>query len=652
MKFYPYAALLPLAFFVTPLCAQDQTAEDESYESEPLQTSQPNEDQITVTATGIRRTVANAPQAITIFDLDAIERTQTTDVISLLERSAGVTIARNGPRGGFATVRVRGAEAEQLVVLNDGVRVSDPAAPAGGYDFSNLGLGGVGKVELLRGANSLIWGSDAIGGVLSVETRKGNYGLWMNAEYGSFDSKSVNAAYLNDFGPANISISGGWNKSDGFSAFAGGTEADGYEQAFAQGRIVVKASTDLKLILSGRYADSRAEQDGFPFPLYAFADTLEYQDTVQYSGYAGAEFDAGWARVQGGYAISNTARDSYDPAFGSAPSFSADGRLERITLKGEADITSEVKINAGLDSEDSRYVTAPFGSSGKTGLDSAHALLTYESGRLLVSGGARVDDHQQFGTNWTVGANASYWLGQDLMLRASFGEGFKAPSLFQLLSDFGNATLQPETSRSYDVGIVYSNNIPQGDIRASLTLFRRDSRNLIDFISCFGVTAAICTNRPFGTYDNIGRTKAQGVEIEAAANIDNLSLQAAYSYIDNENRSIGTANFGNALARRPKHALSLSADWFSKGPDQGVIGYAEGLNLGVDVRMVGDNFDNAANTRRLDGYVLVTARAAYPITDRFELYGRIENAFDTEYQTVATYGTAGRTGTIGVRARF
>lgn len=651
MKFYSYAALLPLAFFVTPLAAQDQSAEGEANGSDPLPISQPGEIEITVTATGIRKAVANAPQAITIFDLDAIERSQAPDVISLLERSAGVTVARNGPRGGFATVRVRGAEAEQLVVLHDGVRVSDAAAPAGGYDFSNLGLGGIGKVELLRGANSLIWGSDAIGGVLSVETRKGNYGLWINAEYGSFDSRSVNGAWLKDIGPARVTFSGGWNKSDGFSAFDGGTEADGYEQAFVQGRAVIKASSQLNLIVSGRYADSRAEQDGFPFPLYTFADTLEYQDTVQYSGYAGAEYDAGWARIQGGYAISNTARDSYDPAFGSAPSFSADGQLERLTLKGEADITNELKINAGLDSEDSRYVTAPFGSSGKTGLDSAHALLTYATDGFLLSVGGRVDDQQQFGTHWTVGANASYSIDK-FMLRASFGEGFKAPSLFQLLSDYGNTTLQPETSRSYDVGIVFSENLSQGDIRAVVTFFRRDSRNLIDFISCFGSTAAICTNRPSGTYDNIGRTKAQGIEIEAGVNIENLSMQAVYSYIDNENRSIGSANFGNALARRPKHALTLSADWFTAGPDHGIVGFAKGLNLGVDVRLVGDSFDNAANSRWLDGYGLVTARAAYPITDRFELYGRIENAFDTEYQTVSTYGTAGRTGTIGVRARF
>jgi vitamin B12 transporter len=98
--------------------------------------------------------------------------------------------------------------------------------------------------------------------------------------------------------------------------------------------------------------------------------------------------------------------------------------------------------------------------------------------------------------------------------------------------------------------------------------------------------------------------------------------------------------------------LTMSADWFSKGPDHGVIGFAEGLNLGVDIRLVGDSFDNAANSGRLDGFVLVTARGAYPITNRFELYGRIENAFDASYQTVSAYGTAGRTGTIGVRARF
>jgi vitamin B12 transporter len=651
MKIYPYAALLSFHAIATPLAAQDQATESEAYESDPLLIPQPGEVKITVTATGMRRLVVNAPQAITIFDLDTIERSQTTDVISLLERSAGVTVARNGPRGGFATVRVRGAEAEQLVVLHDGVRVSDPAAPAGGYDFSNLGLGGIGKVELLRGANSLIWGSDAVGGVLSVETHKGSYGLWLNAEYGSYDSRSVNAAFLENIGPANISISGGWNKSDGFSSFDGGGEADGYEQAFAQGRAVVKASDRLKLVLSGRYADSRAEQDGFPFPLFAFADTLEYQDTLQYSGYAGAEYDAGGARLQGGYAISKTKRDSFDPAFGSAPSFSSEGRLERLTLKGEFDIADAVKLNAGLDSEDSFYETAPFGSSGRTGLDSVHALITFETEGLLLSGGARVDDHQQFGTVWTIGANASYAI-DEFLLRASYGEGFKAPSLFQLLSDFGNAALKPETSRSYDVGIVYSDVLRAGDVRAALTLFRRDSRNLIDFISCFGVTALICTNRPFGTYDNIGRTKAQGLELEAAVDVEQFSLQAAYSYIDSKNRSIGAANFGNALARRPKHALTLSSDWYLGERDTGIVGFAKGLNLGADVRLVGDSFDNAANSTRLDGYVLVTARATFPISERIEVYGRMENLFDVNYQTVSTYGTAGRTGTIGVRARF
>lgn len=650
MKYYPYAALLPLAFFATPLAAQNDAAE-EDYQSEPLLTRQPAEDEITVTATGVRRPVANTAQAITIFDLEAIDRSQAADVVSLLERSAGVTMARNGPRGGFTTVRVRGAEAEQLVVLHDGVRISDPAAPGGGYDFSTLGLGGIGKVELLRGANSLIWGSDAIGGVLSVETRKGNYGLWVNAEYGSFDSRSANAAFLDDLGPINISISGGWNKSDGFSSFTGGTEADGFEQAYAQGRAVIKASDRFRLVFSGRYSDSRAEQDGFPFPLYAFADTLEYQDSAQYSGYAGAEYDAGWARLQGGYALSKTERDSYDPAFGTAPSFSADGKLERVTFKGEFDLGSALKLNAGLDSENSRYATAPFGSRGKTGLDSAYALLTYEADRLLLSGGARVDDHQQFGTNWTLGANASYSFN-NFMLRASYGEGFKAPTLFQLLSDYGNATLQPETSRSYDVGVVYRENIPNGDVRASFTLFRRDSRNLIDFISCFGVTRAICAGRPFGTYDNVGRTKAQGIEIEAAATIEQLSFQAAYSYIDNENRSVGSANFGNALARRPEHALTLSADWFLGERDTGLVGFAKGLTLGADIRLVGDSFDNASNSRRLDGFALVTVRAAHPITERIELYGRVENLFDAAYQTVSFYGTAGRNAHIGVRARF
>ena len=230
----------------------------------------------------------------------------------------------------------------------------------------------------------------------------------------------------------------------------------------------------------------------------------------------------------------------------------------------------------------------------------------------------------------------------DWRIKTSYGEGFKAPTLFQLLSNFGNPDLNPEKSRSYDIGIEHG--FRQSGLYAALTLFQRDTRNQIDFVSC-DATIPICADpaaRPFGTYNNTAKARARGFEAELGAQVsDRLRTSAAYSYIDTENRSAGSLNLGNVLARRPKHALTLSGDWSG-----------DLFNFGADLRMVGDSFDNAANIVRLDGYALVTVRASVPIGENAELYGRVENLFDAEYQTVATYATAGRAGTIGARLRF
>ena len=220
-------------------------------------------------------------------------------------------------------------------------------------------------------------------------------------------------------------------------------------------------------------------------------------------------------------------------------------------------------------------------------------------------------------------------------MRASYGEGFKAPTLFQLLSNYGNDKLRPEISRGFDAGI------EMGDRNAPLhfaaTLFRRDSDDLIDFVSC--ASLGVCATRPFGTYDNVKTARAEGFELEGDVRpTGTLTFRAAYTYVKATNRATG-----KDLARRPRHALSLSGDWTTP--------LAE-IALGADLRLVSDSFDDAGNFTRMDGFALVTLRASVPLGDKFEVYGRIENVGDVKYQTVATYGTAGRSAFVGVRAKF
>lgn len=596
-------------------------------------------DAITVVATGSETRLSEVGQPVTVITAAEIQSIQGPDITRVLERVPGLTITRNGGPGSFTGVRLRGSDAEQVLVLVDGVRLEDVSAPSGGFDFGTLTPGGVERIDVLRGSNSIVWGSAAIGGVIAVQSRDLN-GVEASAELGANDSylADASAGLSGDFGA--LTLNGGYSSSNGVSAAAVGTEPDGFRQWRIGGRGRVNLSPGLAIVAVARYADTRTDIDGFGPPTYSvFGDTPEYQDTRQASGRVGLRYTGSDLTLNTGFAISDTRRDYYDPTFGTAPSYGYKGRSERVDLTGRLNLPANFTLDFGGDSEWTRF-SSTFDAEAKANLTSGHALLGWSDGRANLAAGVRVDDHSRFGTAWTFGANGSFELTGDLRLRASYGEGFKAPTLYQLLSDYGNAALNPERSKSYDAGLEWG--AAYGKVHAAVTVFRRDSRNLITFVSCASLNA--CATRPFGLYDNVGLARAQGVEAELGARpTDTLHLQAAYTYLETENRTPGNVNRGKDLARRPAHALTLSSDWTTP---------LAGLTLGADLRLVGDSFDNASNTRRLDGYALTAVRASFPLTEKVELYGRVENLFDAKYQTVADYGTWGRAAYLGIRARY
>ena len=175
------------------------------------------EDLITVVATGSDLRLDQSGQPVSVVSRDEIEQVQGPDLTRVLERLPGVTFSRNGGLGGFTGVRVRGADAEQLLVLVDGVRVADVGSPGGGFDFGNLLGGEVERIDLLRGSNSVIWGSQAIGGVLAVTTRELD-GASASVEYGAHDTVSADAALGGRSGALSGTLSAGYIRSDGISA--------------------------------------------------------------------------------------------------------------------------------------------------------------------------------------------------------------------------------------------------------------------------------------------------------------------------------------------------------------------------------------------------------------------------------------------------
>jgi vitamin B12 transporter len=580
----------------------------------------PTDDTITVTSTGIQGLIAESGQSISVITADQIEAMQGSDPVRLLERLPGVATSRNGPLGSATTVFVRGANSQQLLVTIDGVRVDDQAAPSGGFDFGTLLNGGVGRIELLRGSNSLAWGSDAIGGVLAVTTDD-RPGLRAGVEYGANETLSTDAGWAVRGNSYSFALNGGYVQSDGISAFAGGTEADAFRQWRVNGKGAFDLTDSISLVAAGRYADSKIDFDGYPAPLYSFADTPEYQTTRQGSGRVGLEYVADGLELGAGIALSSTKRAYFDPTFDTAPNFETDGRGVHADLKGRAGLGGGFRVDFGADADWSRF-SSTFDLRQTARTLGAHALFGYHGDRLSLTAGGRVDDHDRFGSHTTLGANASFALTDNWRVRASWGQGFKAPSLSQLYGYGANPLLQPETSDAYDAGLEFDD----GTGHVAVSVFRRDSSNLIDFVSPTG-------------YFNIGRTRAQGIELEGAVTIeDSLTLAGAYTFLDATNRATG-----NQLARRPRHSLSVSLDW--RAP-------LAGIKLGADFRLVGERFDDGGNFVPLDSYGLVSLRASVPVGPNFELYGRIENVTDQQYETAAGYGNYGRSAYAGVRLKW
>ncbi|HWU03348.1 MAG TPA: TonB-dependent receptor, partial [Novosphingobium sp.] len=522
-------------------------------------------------------------------------------------------------------------------------RLEDVSAPSGGYDFGGLMMGGIGKVELLRGSNSVIWGSQAIGGVLALTSRELN-GFEGNLEYGS--NQTWNAEGTAGISRDNyaLTVDGGYVTTDGIPTMTGDTKGNNFGQAHVAARGRIKLAQDLNLVANARYANSKLNVDsyvGYDPVTYAsiYENHGEYQTSQQASGRIGLDYAGSVLQLRGGASLSDMRRSYTDPTLSGVPYSTYMGRNSMVDFSGHLNLPQHFGLDFGADSTWSRFRDT-YDAQAQTRLTHGHAMLGWHERGIDLAAGVRVDDHSTFGTHWTFGANGSVRVYRDVRLRASYGEGFKAPTLYQLLSDYGNRALAPETSKSYDVGLEKGDR--NGRMHAAVTWFHRDTSNLIDFVSCSSLNA--CATRPYGLYANVGKARAEGVEIEADARpVETLQLHAAYTYVQSQNRTAGSANYGKDLARRPRQMLTVSGDWTSP---------LHGLALGADARLVGESYDNAANSVRLGSYVLVGLRASLPICNGAELYGRIENLTDARYMVASGYNAMGRTATVGVRVKM
>jgi vitamin B12 transporter len=660
--FFPYAWVIAVCVPTACNIVIAQTSPGESV-------APPEDDlsEIVVVANRAPEPLSKIGNSVTVLTEAAIQASQLPVVSDLLAQTPGVSVARAGGVGQPTSVYIRGAESDQTVVLIDGVQLNDPSTTGGGFDFENLLTSDVSRIEILRGAQSTLYGSQAMGGVVNITTADptGPSGGGATAEGGSHNTGYVTANVGGKDDSLMWRLSGNWYGTSGIPAFDeryGGTRLCASQIGGGSGQVRYEITPDLEADVRGYYVQARTDFDGYDTPNFTFGNDNEYAKTDQLLGYAGLTLRSPdrtlTNRVAYQYTYTDTREfDPYGPAnegLASTETYHGVGVNQREEYQGTWEIRPGYQLVFGaqherstLDTDTPAYdYSGPMPIENYATIDSGYAQLQAEvvSG-LTLTAGERYDRHDVYGGH-TTGAVAAAWVLNDgqTILRSSFSQGFKAPSLYQLYSNYGNLALRPEAGESWDAGI--EQHLWDRRLMLSATYFQRYSRDLIEFFDC--ATATACLNPSGGYYANIARATAHGVELQAAVNpTEQITLAANYTLDDTADQSPGSPTYGQELLRRPKNTANASVTYRWNVP----------LTTSVAVRYAGPSFDDnesgvGSGLVQLGGYVLVDLRMSYKLRDRLELYTRVENLTGKHYETIYEYGTYGRVAYAGVRATF
>ena len=590
---------------------------------------------VIVTASRAEEQAGNTPASVTLIDAARIERLGLPLVPDLLRLVPSLAVGVTGPAGSQAQVRIRGAEANHTLLFIEGIRANDPAS-GNEPRFELLNADLASRIEVVRGPQSALWGSEAIGGVVAVDGQvPGSGGSQAFVEAGSKDS--WRGAARTELGDADrgFSIGIAGQRSDGIDSFNGDGDRDGYYNYGLRASGRYRLSPLLLVGASGFALKGKSEYDGF-LPVFPFshADTLDESRNRMAAGRLFAEYgarDKSYA-VASASLLGSSNRNYLDDDFLN----SSAARRRTLSLEGGHRIGKHQLIVA-VESE--RETFKARGNNPNQDQSRHHESLTVEW-RVTdvgpVSGGVAIrhDIFSRFKDATTFRASLRADAGDGFSVAASYGEGIAQPTFFDLFGFspdqfVGNPDLKTESSRGGEVSLRYSGERLGG----SITYFRHRLKDEIAtiFLPDFSST----------TINSEGTSKRQGIELEGYYQpSEALRLTANYAWLD---ASQPNATGQIRETRRPRHSGSVAVDG-RKGP----------LSYGVAIAYTGDrideNFDVFPSERvRLDSYWLASARVAYRVTDWLEAHLRVANAFDADYQDVFGYRTEGRSVFGGLR---
>lgn len=608
-------------------------------------------DRVIVSGSRNAAPLSESGSTVSVITGEELEQQQIRIVSDVLRQVPGIAVSRSGPVGALTQVRIRGAEANQTVVLIDGIKINDPFTSE--VDFAHLLAAEIDRIEILRGPQSVLYGSEAIGGVISIFTKRGAPGTQVaaNLEGGSFSTVDGTIAVRGANNEFNYAVAATGLRTSGTNVSRFGSEDDGYRNATLLGNLGWTPTPTSSIAANVRYRDSRTEFDpqdfGFPpGPRFGLIVDGDYKtDNTQFDGRLIGKLTTGALANQ--LAVTYTNTDASTDADGSF-AYGSEGTRTRFeylgTLSfGPADVPQAFALS--LEHENLRFrnigptSTSPENqtqTNNSTGIAGEYRIRLPSRTALTLS--VRRDLNTLFEDSTTYRITAAQPVGNGVSVRSSYGKGVANPTFFELFGfipgDFDpNPNLKPEESKGFDVGVDFA---LRSTGLLSLTYFDADLENEIVGTFNFATFRSSVENQT-------GKSKRRGVELEARYSLTpQWTLAGTYTYLSSKQAD------GESEVRRPRNVAS-AAITYSVPNAQG------SLTLAVDYNGAQQDLDFSSFTStraKLPSYTLVRLAGQYAVTRDISLTARIENLLDEDYEEVYSYRASGIAFFAGVQLRF
>lgn len=632
------------------VAAQDAPTAKLPADTEPQQKDQKEKD-VVITASRIDESTHDVGSDIYVVSSTDLGNAQQRMVSKALREVPALDVVQSGGLGGLTSVFMRGTNSDQTLVLIDGVILNDPSDFNRGYDFANLTTDNVERIEVLLGPQSVLYGSDAMGGVINIITHRGQGDpqALFTLEGGSFATYRGMASVSGSSNLVNYSFGASHSQSAGISSadsHDGNHERDGYRNDTFSGRIGVTPVSWFDLDLTARGTTSQTDIDNGGGPGQDDPNNVVSSDQWLLRVAPRVRlFENIWEQTLAFSLSTHNNHDDNPPDVAGGDYVFDVFRSRMVILDWQHTIRPD-QIQTIVVGLAFRQENADTSSSSQFGGFASVSELPNQTewirsaygeyrihlwDRLTVSGGARVDDFKEWGTHDTYRGTAAYVIEQtDTKLRGTIGTGFKAPTLFELFDPtFGNLNLKPEESTGWDAG--FDQGIAGRIVVGSVTYFRNNFKNLIE-----------SDPNTFQSV-NVGRAGTSGVETAVkVVPVKDLEVRLSYTFTDTKDKETG-----EDLLRRPRHKAAARVDY-------AVI---EKLHLNASYLYVGARHDLefvgfTSTPVTLPDYAVLNIAADYRVTEKFSVFVRGDNMLDRRYQEVAGFGTPGISGYVGASIGF